>query len=331
MKIKKILLTAAAVSFAAFALCSCGEMSELRLGTGNPGGIYYAYGSMLRELDESGINVKKTEGSMANMRLLGEGFLDLAIVQSDVLAEAAAGTGDFSGEPVDSVRAVAGLYYEAFQVIVRGDSDIAKITDLKGKTMSVGEEGSGVSKNADYLLQSAGIPAASVERVNMSYAESAAALEQGDIDAFFVILGAPSTVVSELADSTDIRILQPDERTISAMTNIYSGYYGMTIPAGTYRGQDEDITTVGVKAVLTADSRVDTEKIRAVTSLLFDNISSIKYTVPVSEPDMDFAVADIPCGFHDGAAEYYADNGITVATGMIADGIDFGGNTEQGG
>lgn len=331
MKIKKLLLAAVAVASSVFCLCSCGEMSELRLGTGNPGGIYYAYGSMLRELDENGINVKKTEGSMANMRLLGEGFLDLAIVQSDVLAEAAAGTGDFSGEPVDSVRAVAGLYYEAFQVIVRSDSDIKDITDLKGRTMSVGEDGSGVSKNADYLLQSAGIPASSVERVNMSYAESAAALEQGEIDAFFAILGTPSTVITELADSTDIRILQPDDRTISAMTNIYDGYYSMTIPAGTYRGQDEDITTIGVKAVLAADSRVGSDKIRAVTSLLFDNASSIKYIVPVSEPDIDFAVTGIPCGFHDGAADYYADNGITVATGLTANGIDFGGNTEQGG
>lgn len=236
-------------------LCSCGEPPGLRLGTGNPGGIYYAYGTVLRELDDCGIDVKKTEGSRANMRLMNEGFLDLAIVQSDVLAEAVSGTGDFEGTPVTGVRAVAGLYYEAFQIITRSDSGITELADLKGCKMSVGEEGSGVAKNAEYLLLSAGIPSSSVETVNMSYAESAQALENGEIDAFFVILGAPSTVVSELAESTDISIMQLDERTAAAMTGIYPGYYSMTIPAGTYRGQDEEVNTVGVKAVLTAEAR----------------------------------------------------------------------------
>lgn len=270
MNIKRRFLSAAAVVMSLTMLCSCGEPPGLRLGTGNPGGIYYAYGTVLRELDDCGIDVKKTEGSRANMRLMNEGFLDLAIVQSDVLAEAVSGTGDFEGTPVTGVRAVAGLYYEAFQIITRSDSGITELADLKGCKMSVGEEGSGVAKNAEYLLLSAGIPSSSVETVNMSYAESAQALENGEIDAFFVILGAPSTVVSELAESTDISIMQLDERTAAAMTGIYLGYYSMTIPAGTYRGQDEEVNTVGVKAVLTAEARVSSESVRAVTAALFE-------------------------------------------------------------
>ena len=144
MNIKRIFLSAAAVVMSLTMLCSCGEPPGLRLGTGNPGGIYYAYGTVLRELDDCGIDVKKTEGSRANMRLMKEGFLDLAIVQSDVLAEAVSGTGDFEGTPVTGVRAVAGLYYEAFQIITRSDSGITELADLKGCKMSVGEEGSGV-------------------------------------------------------------------------------------------------------------------------------------------------------------------------------------------
>ena len=301
MNIKRRFLSAAAVVMSLTMLCSCGEPPGLRLGTGNPGGIYYAYGTVLRELDDCGIDVKK-------------GFLDLAIVQSDVLAEAVSGTGDFEGTPVTGVRAVAGLYYEAFQIITRSDSGITELADLKGCKMSVGEEGSGVAKNAEYLLLSAGIPSSSVETVNMSYAESAQALENGEIDAFFVILGAPSTVVSELAESTDISIMQLDERTAAAMTGIYPGYYSMTIPAGTYRGQDEEVNTVGVKAVLTAEARVSSESVRAVTAALFENASSIKYTMTVPAPDIEFAVTDIPCGFHQGAADYYSWNGVSTGS-----------------
>lgn len=313
MDIKRTLTAAAGAVLAVTHLCSCSEQ-PLRLGTGNPGGIYYAYGTMLGALDDSAIEVKKTEGSRANMRLLNEGFLDLAIVQSDVLAEAAGGTGDFEGAPVSAVRAVAGLYYEAFQFITRTDSGITGLSDLKGKKVSVGEEGSGVSRNAEYLFLSAGIPYSSVETVHMSYAESAEALENGSIDAFLAVLGAPSTVVSELSEKADVELMSFDERTIAAMTEIYPGYFGMTIPAGTYRGQDEDIFTVGVKAVLTASSRVDSEKIKAVTALLFDNSSSIDHTVTVPGPDVDFAVEDIPCAFHKGAAEYYDNVGKSVET-----------------
>lgn len=318
MRFKKILISAVAALMGMTVLASCGERSDLRLGTGNPGGIYYAYGTTLHELDEAGVTVKKTEGSMANMRLMKEGFLDLAIVQSDILAEAAYGTGDFEGSPVSVVRAVAGLYYEAFQIIVRSDSGIESLADLRGKKMSIGEDGSGVARNAEYMLLSAGIPYTSVETVNMSYAESAAALEGGDIDALFVILGAPSTVVSELAESVDIRILPLDERTVSSMTNIYDGYYSMTIPAGTYHGQEEDVPTVGVKAVLTASEGVSAAQVEEITRLLFDSSTQISYSVSVPEPDIDFAVTGIPCRFHDGAAEYYRGAGVTVSTDQAA-------------
>lgn len=312
MKLK--ILTASAAVLAMLALCSCNESSELRLGTGNPGGIYYAYGSTLCSMENNTISVKKTEGSQANMRLLREDFLDLAIVQSDVLAEAAAGSGSFDGQPVDRVRAIAGLYSEAFHILVRADSGIVSLSDLKGRKVSVGEDGSGAVNNLTHLLTSAGVSASTVEPVNMSYAESAEALENGSIDAFFCILGAPSAVVSALFSSADVRLLSLDERTVSAMTELYTGYFGMVIPAETYNGQDKDISTVGVKAVLTADSRIDSGRIREVTAALFEQGGSIRFSLSVPEPEVDFAVSDIPCAFHDGAAEYYESVGVTVST-----------------
>ena len=140
MNIRKLLSTAAASVMAVSLLCSCGQSGTLKLGTGNTGGNYYSYGTMLHELDENGIEVKKTAGSQANLRLMNEGFIDMAIVQSDVLSEAVNGVGDFENEPVSGVRAVAGLYDEAFQIIVRSESDINSIADLKGKKISVGDE-----------------------------------------------------------------------------------------------------------------------------------------------------------------------------------------------
>ena len=81
MNIRKLLSTAAASVMAVSLLCSCGQSGALKLGTGNTGGNYYSYGTMLHELDENGIEVKKTAGSQANLRLMNEGFIDMAIVQ----------------------------------------------------------------------------------------------------------------------------------------------------------------------------------------------------------------------------------------------------------
>lgn len=314
MKIKKHIIAAAVSAAAVFFLCSCSGSSELRLGTGNPGGIYYSYGNTLREMDGNKISVKRTEGSQANMRLLDEDFLDLAIVQSDVLAEAVEGSGSFDGEPVERIRAVAGLYSEAFHIVVRDDSGIESLSDLKGKKISVGEEGSGAVHNLTRLLTSAGVSEKSVQTVCMSYTESAEALESGGIDAFFCVLGAPSTVISELYADDNVRLLAIDERTAGAMTELFSGYFSMTIPAGTYSGQDSDIQTIGVKAVLTADSRIDSGRIREVTAALFEKGSSIKFSLSVPEPNLEFAVTDIPCEFHEGAAQYYESAGISVDT-----------------
>lgn len=304
------LLTAAVL---AVTLSACGKNSEIKLGTGNEGGVYFKFGNLIQQLD-SRVTVKKTAGSQANLRLLDDGFVDMAIVQSDVLSEAVNGTGDFKNQKIESLRAVAGLYMENFQIIVSADSDIQTVADLDGKRVSVGEDGSGVAKNAEYILNSVGLDISMLNVCNLTYAQSAEALKDKSIDAFFVVLGAPSTVITELAESTDIRVLSLDDRTVSYMTNLYSGYYPSTIKAGTYKGQTEDIKTIGVKAVLVADSSVHNEAVKEILTAIFDNGGKIKEDIPFAEPDKTFASSDIPCSFHQGAAVYYNDNDITVNT-----------------
>ena len=97
----------------------------------------------------------------------------------------------------------------------------------------------------------------------------------------------------------------------------------MTVPAGTYRGQNEVLVTVGVKAVLAADASASREDIRELTAAIFENSDKIKYSVTVSEPDPQFAVTDIPCSFHEGAAEYYQSIGISVNTDPAAESASF--------
>lgn len=291
--------------------CSCCKRSEIKLGSGNEGGIYYKFADTLSDIDENITNIR-TAGSQANMRLLKDGFINMGIVQSDVLSEAVNGTGDFNGNKISNARAVAALYMESFQIIVPADSDIQTPADLKGKKVSVGEEDSGVAKNAEYILNSVSLDYNMIDVRNMNYQKSAEALKNGSIDAFFVVLGAPCDIITQLSEEMDIRILPLDDRTISYMTNLYDGYYETVIKAGTYKGIDEDVKTVGVKAVLVASQKMDSDTVADITKMLFEENDQIKKRISFANNDTKFATDNIPCAFHKGAVEYYNSIGTAI-------------------
>lgn len=299
--------------------CSCNGKNKISFGTGNIGGNYYSYGNAYAQLisadDENiSVDVKSTAGSSANLRLMQQGFLDIAIAQSDTLMDAYNGNDDFSDIPCTEIRALAGLYTEECHVVVRAESDIYSISDLYAKRVSVGEEESGVSKNAEQIMQVNGILPDMIDRVYLSFSDEAAALKSGTIDAFFCTVGSPAPSISELAESTAIRIISLDEQTIRRITDKYSGYTVCTIPAGTYAGQTEDIQTVGIKAVLTARNDISDDTAEMLVNVLFSHIADLQDKTVFSEFNPDFAVNDIPVPFHDGAAKWYAQQGITVNT-----------------
>ncbi len=299
-------------------LTGCGGASdEIRFGTGGTGGVYYAYGSALapalKEATGWNVTVKETTGSEANLRLLESGVVDLAIVQSDTLQYAAVGEGSFEGMILSGYSAVGGLYTEACQIVVTKQSGITSIADLAGKRVSVGAEDSGVTRNAEQILRANGLTLDKLKVSRLAFAESAAAMERGELDAFFCTAGAPTNAVAELAEKMDIRLISPDQRTIDQLMGLYNCYAVCRIPAGTYHGQDEDVVTLGVRAVLVAADSLDAAIVRQITDALFTYNDQVQGAIAMdAELDMDQAVQSVPIPFHFGAAAYYGENGIEV-------------------
>lgn len=296
--------------------CS-GASDEIRFGTGGTGGVYYAYGSalapILQEVTGRPVTVKETTGSEANLELLMGDLADLAIVQSDTLQFAAVGEGSFEGRVLSGYSAVGGLYTEACQIVVTEKSGITSIADLAGKRVSIGAENSGVTRNAEQILRANGLTMDKLKVSRQAFAESAAAMERGELDAFFCTAGAPTGAVSELAEKTDIRLISPDQRTIDQLMGLYNCYAMCTIPAGTYRGQDEDVTTLGVRAVLVAADSMDAATVNQITEALFQHNDALQSAVAIDTAlDPNTAVQGVPIPFHFGAAAYYSENGIEV-------------------
>lgn len=296
---------------------SAGEARRLRLGAAGEGGVYYAFGEAFAALENEGssgtVELKTTAGSAANLRLLMGEYLQLAIAQADLVQDAYNQTGIFQDEEVDrSYSAVAALYTEACQVIVRADADIRTVEDLQGKTVSIGAEESGSEQNALQILAAYGLNDKLVDTINLNYEDAAAQLKAGKIDAMLITSGAPSAVVTELAQDCGIRLLNVDGAAARRLQDSYSAYRTCTIPAGTYPGQEDDVQTVGVKAVLLASDALTDKQVQALTKLLFANREALSGQLGIALDTEADAVEGVGIPFHKGAAAYYKTAGVTV-------------------
>ena len=317
MKIFKLLILLPII-----ALCvGCGgEKSAnqaVRFGTGGTGGMYYAYGTELAKMIQSegnghALEVKTTAGSAANLRLLREKFLDIAIVQSDTLSNAINGRGIFAaaGEGY-GYAAVAGLYTEACQIVVSKNSGIENVGDLVGKRVSIGERESGVLQNAEQILMAHGLTFEMIEPLYLSFSEAAESLADGQVDAFFITAGAPTAAVADLATKKEIKLLSIDPDIQSNMMRLYKGYTRCIIPAGSYNGQTEDVSTIGVKAVLVASTDLKDDEVSYLTEFIFKNADKLPHNTGDTLTNA-YAVEDIPSSFHAGAAKFYEAQNVKV-------------------
>ena len=289
-----------------FLLTSCG-FGKIRLGTADAGGRYYTFGAeyALCVLEKPGkeMDVKETAGSAANLRLLSEGYLDLGIAQSDLVADALAGTGAYEGKALKGISAIAGLYAESCQIIVRADSGISDIDDLIGRTVSIGEKESGTEYTASRILQAYGLAAGKAALKNCDYAEAAAALESGKIDAAFCIAGSAVESFAALAERVPLRLLPVDGREASTLLRSFSCFEKTLIPEGLYKGQSEEVESLSVRAILLASDKLDTATVKGLTEAVFTNAGRL---------GLDLS-RDLDLRFHPGAEAYFEEAGLLPA------------------
>lgn len=297
--------------------CS-GKDSSIRFGAARVGGMYAYFANAFTQAAEEDhedleIVVKNTAGTAANLRLLSEGYIQLAIAQADLTQDAYNGSGDYAKKPLKGYSAIGALYTEACQLVVREDSDIQTVDDLIGHTISVGEKESGTERNAKEILSIYGLNEKLVDMGNYDYTEAAEAMVNGEIDAMFCTSGTQTTVIEELAGKCKIKLISLDEDHIKKLTKAYETYVPCTIAAGTYSNQTEDITSVGVECLLLASDDLDESTVKDLTESLFKHESDIGYALPMDiSLEEESAVENVSIPFHAGAASYYKEQGITV-------------------
>ena len=312
-------------------LTACGDKAEtaeagttastgtkLRFVTGGESGTYYAFGSVIAQhaTNNAGVDVVGLvgNGSQANVMELQDGNAELAFCQSDVMAYAYNGTNLFAETgKIDCFSTVAALYMEQVQIVTT-DASIKSVSDLKGKRVSVGAAGSGVYFNAMDILGAYGLTENDIIPTYQSFGDSANDIKDGKIDAAFIVAGAPTTAITDLATTKDVYLVSLDDEHIEQLLKTSDYYTKNIIPADVY-GTDGDVTTVAVAAVILARDDVSEDAIYRFTKDLFDNAAAeVSSHAKYGELNLDFATSVTSVPYHPGAAKYFAEKGYTVPT-----------------
>ena len=315
---KKICAIVALALVLIMALAACGgTATKLTMGTGGTGGTYYQFGAILGQYVEKNAGVScvavSTDGSKANIQGIDAGDYQLGTVQSDVMAYAWNGTNSFAETgKIGTFRVIGGLYAEAVQLITM-DPNIKSVADLKGKAVSIGAPNSGVYFNAIDVLGAAGLTEQDINAQYQSFNDSVESLKDGKIAAAFIVAGAPTPAVVDLMTGSEAYLV-PIDGEIAAKVMANCPYYtAYTIPAGTYKGQTEDVTTITVKATLIVSADIDEETVYQITKAIFDNVADITTEhAKGAELSIENATSGMTAPFHKGAARYFAEKGVTV-------------------
>ena len=331
---KKIIALLCALCMA-FALCACGQAApateapaaeggaapvsaDLTVGTGGEQGTYYAFtgilGTVIGQQSDINLTVVSTGGSKDNLVNMADGVYDLATVQSDVMTYAYNGTNSFAdADPLDGFRVLCALYPETVQMITT-NPDIKSVSDLAGKSVCVGDVGSGTYFNTIDVLAAYDMTIDDITPVYQSFGDSTESLKDGKIDAAFLCAGAPTPAVTELATSQSVYVISIDDEHMAKLLDACPWYASLTIPAGTY-GDAPEATTITVKATLVCAASTPDDVAYTIVKTIFENVDAItELHDKGASLSLDFATDGIAVPFAKGAAQYYAENGITVET-----------------
>jgi hypothetical protein len=308
------------------------ELRFIRIGTGAAGGSYFPVGGLIAnaisnppgsapcELGGScgvpGLVAAaiSTQGAVENAQAVAEGKLDLALCQADVAYFAYTGTGPWAPKPpLKNLRVIANLYPELLHAVVRRDSSLSSIAQMRGKRINLGEQNSGTLAIARWVLRAHDVPPSTITASFLSLNRASSLLVEGKLDGFFMIGGYPLTAVTDIAEALPIAILPVGEAIATRLMREHRFFAHRVIPDQTYPGVGAvETLSVGAQLIVTAD--MDERFVYALTQALWD---------PRNRPILDGghplgklirrerALDGLAIPLHPGAARYYEQQGQT--------------------
>lgn len=298
----------------------------ITIGTGGPTGVYFATGNAIcrlvhREAAEGRKKGRKhgircsapsTGGSNYNIGQIKEGEFEFGVAQSDWQFHAFNGSSVWKDKKFGKLRAVFSVHPEPIHLIVRGSSGISGWEGLKGKRVNIGNPGSGQRGTAEFLMKESGWTKKSFSlAAELTSTEQSKALCDGKIDAYIYTVGVPNAGVSVATDGCGAKIANFNNAMARKLVSARPYYAFATIPKGTYKTTDKNVTTFGVMATFVSSADVPNDVVYEVTRAVMENIEDFRKLHPAFRnlDPKSMMKNGLSAPLHPGAAKFYKEKG----------------------
>ncbi|WP_460776962.1 TAXI family TRAP transporter solute-binding subunit [Nocardiopsis nanhaiensis] len=301
-----LLSGAGALVAAAVTSCTRGPAADpplLVVATGPPGAVYREIGGELallldERLPRNEVTTVETRASHDNLYLLegGEAHLGLANLDSILATE-------IGGQA--QVSAVGRLYDSFVHLVVAADSSVRALEDLDGLRVSIGAVNSGTEFTAEQILEETGV---APDVVRLDQAESATALESGEIDAMFSLTGLPTPAIVSLAEEAPLHLVDLSG-TADVMATAYpESYFPATIPATTY-ADIPACPTMSIPNLLLCRDDLPDDLVHLITDSVYTGASRLAEQRPeAAQINVRTGISTGIVPLHPGAEQWYRDH-----------------------
>ena len=303
------------------------------LNTASTGGTYHPVGTAIATLskvkllpkEKFSLTAVNSAGSGANVQAMGAGTADFAILQGLFGSYAATGTGPISA-PQKNLRSVTMLWQNVEQFVVANSAvksgTVSDLMALKGSNAGMGAKNSGTLGSNKVLLSGMGID---IEKdfslMYGGYGPTADALANGQLVTAGIPSGPPTGAITKLmaGNSGKFTILDVTAEEAKKMDGGRLLWTPYTIKAGTYPGQNKDISTIAQPNFLAVNENVDENHVYLLTKTMFANLPFLQAIHPATKAmAIEKAMAGLPVPLHPGAARYYKEIGMTIPSHLVA-------------
>ncbi|TCP20654.1 hypothetical protein EV207_15120 [Scopulibacillus darangshiensis] len=290
---------------------------EINFGTGTTTGVYYPLGATLakvwnKELSNVHVSSQSTDASVQNLNLMMQGKINMGLTTVGVLYEAYKGTGKFKDRPFKDVRVIAALYPNVGQVVTSKKTGIESVADFKGKGFVPGAPGSSTKVLSQRILAAYGLSFDDVKPQYVGFTEATDLMRNKRVAGAQIMAGIPTSAIVEIMSTANGKLVNLGDKEIKKLTDKYPWLFKYTIPAGTYDGQESDVTTVAQGNMIVVPKDMPEDTVYKLTKAMWEHIDAIRNSVSAAKNmKLDTAtdgLSGIP--LHQGAKKFYKEEGI---------------------
>jgi len=294
------------------------EPVQLTLATGGTAGTYYPLGSAIASVVSdfaAGVEVTAvtSEGSVSNAAAIRDRQAEMVLIGNNIAFYAHQGSQMFEGQPVTGIRGIATLYPEIIQIVTLKEYGITELSDLIGKKAGVGAPGSGTAVHALEVFKAAGLDDSNVDIQYLDFKECVDGLRAGTIQAACIVAGIPTSAVTDIAKELDVAILTIPDGIYRQLSDKYPFYVPITIPAGTYQGVTESVTSIAVRAMLATSAELSEDTVYAATKAVYEHTDVLVAAHQRGKDvTLESALDGMSIPLHPGAERYFLEMGLTL-------------------